>query len=70
VKLNGEPIWRDPETFGLDGIERQQVRLLLALVRDCKGFQVTLRHVVMAPSNHGEDSGWPGSDVRGRGGER
>ena len=59
VRLEGNLIWWDPEAFGLDGIERQQVRLLLALVRDRKGVQVTLRHVVMAPSDHGEEFGCP-----------
>ena len=70
VRLEGSLIWWDPEAFGLDGIERQQVRLLLALVCDRKGVQVTIRHVMMAPSDHGENSGCPASDGRGRGGER
>lgn len=48
-------IWRHPEAFGLDRIECQQVRLLLALVCDRKGVAVTLRHVVMTPSDRGEE---------------
>jgi hypothetical protein len=53
VCLEGNLIWWDPETLGLNGIECQQVRLLPTLVRDSKGGQVTLRHVVMTPSDHG-----------------